>query len=152
MSTGNRGKWAEGKFKDYASARSDTEAGFAEHRFPDARAGSMQAAPADFMCVLHARHYLVEVKEVNHIRLLPHKNFAPDKVARCRKWALAGSIVRVLVNFEPLGVRGRGWREDLAWRVVPLEFFLVRQGGSWDLSEFPLMTFDAAMTVIFDNA
>lgn len=150
MSTGNRGKWAEGKFKDYASARSEAEAGFAEHRFPDARAGSMQAAPADFMCMLRGRHYIVEVKEVNHVRLLPHTNFSPDKVARARKWALAGSSVRVLVNFEPLGVRGRGWREALAWRVVPLTLFLVRQGGSWDLSTFPLMTFDAAMAAIFD--
>lgn len=150
MSTGTRGKWAEGKFKDYTTARSEAEAGFAEHRFPDARAGSLQVAPADFMCMLNSRHYTIEVKEVNHVRLLPHKNFSPDKVARCRKWALAGSRVWVLVNFEPLGARGRGWREALAWRVVPLTLFLVRQGGSWDLSTFPLMTFDAAMAAIFD--
>jgi hypothetical protein len=101
--------------------------------------------------MLEGKFFLVEIKEVNHEFRLSHKNFAVDKVARCRKWGLAGAKVVVLVNFEPLGVRGRGWRDALAWRLVDLDVFLDRSvGGSWDLSTFPLMTFDAAMLGIFD--
>lgn len=151
MSIGNRGKWAEGKFHDYAEMRSSMEEKFSVHRFPDARAGSFQPAPADFMCMLNGVFHLVEVKEVNHERLLPHKNFSPDKIARCRKWLWAGAHVVVLVNFEPLGPRGRGWQEAVAWRVAPLMDFLPPwKGGSWDMSGTPLMTFGQAMDTIFN--
>ena len=148
-SSANRGKYAEGKFKDYCNARSEAEAAFAWYRFPDAHAGSLAAVPADFEVLYSGRHLLVEVKEVGHVRLLPHKNFSADKVARCRKFQLAGSTCWVLVLFTPLNVTGRGWRDAKAWRLAPIDWFLTKTGGSWDLSGYPLMTFSESLTLAF---
>ena len=145
----NRGKVTEGRFKDYSTERSDREAGYVFHRYPDAHSGSMVSAPSDFEVLYNGRHFLMEVKEVAHVCRLPHKNYSADKVARARKFQLAGSTVWVLVFFAPLGVSGRGWREAKAYRLAPIDWFLTKTGGSWDMSEFPLMTFSESLTLAF---
>lgn len=146
---GDRGKYAEGKFKDYCNDRSNAEAGFAHYRYPDARAGSATAVPADFEVLYNGRHFTVEVKEVEHEFRLPHKNFESGKVARCRKFQLAGSCCWVLVYFEPLGKPGRGWQDAKAWRLVPVDRFLEKEGGSWNLEPYPLRTLSESLTLAF---
>jgi hypothetical protein len=148
---GTRGKWAEGKVSARFEQLSQQYANFDYYRFPDARAGSMKVVPADYEALKAGVYYLLEVKEVNHERLLPHKNFSSDKIARCRKRQIAGAHVLVLVYHSPLGVAGRGWQGAKAWRLAPLDFFMVKIGGSWDMSVLPLLTFDEAMLALFAN-
>ena len=120
---GQRGKWAEGRVRLFLKGQeASQDAAF--HRFPDARAGSMQVTPCDFMFIKAGKLYLIEVKEVDHACRLPHKNFSPDKVARMRMWQLAGATCNVVIYFEPTKL----------WLVVDLRVFLTREGGSWNFS------------------
>ena len=119
---GSRGKWAEGRVKAFLKGRES--ASFTHHRFPDARAGSMVTSPCDFMYMNSGVLTLLEVKEVQHTFRLPHKNFSPDQVARMRSWQAAGARAYVLIYFSV----------SSKWRLVPVDFFVNRVGGSWDLS------------------
>ena len=121
---GNRGKWAEGRVK--AFLKKHESASFTHHRFPDARAGSMVVSPCDFMFIRSGVLTLLEVKEVNHPFRLPHKNFSPDQVARMRSWQSAGARAYVVVAFNT----GR-------WRGLPLDYFMIRTGGSWNMEAVP---------------
>lgn len=96
MSASNRGKYAEGKFRD-ACKLFEKSAKFAFHRFPDAHAGSMVTAPADFQTMTAGQLRMVEVKETAEVSRLPHTNFATDQVARMRLWELAGAESWVVV-------------------------------------------------------
>lgn len=125
---GNRGKWAEGRVKLFLKKYESVS--FTHHRFPDARAGSMVVSPCDFMFIRHGLLTLLEVKEVQHTFRLPHKNFSPDQVARMRAWHSAGARAYVLVAFRLSGM----------WRLAPIDFFLHREGGSWDMTRFPEQT------------
>lgn len=91
----NRGKYAEGKFRD--ACKSFQVAEFNYHRYPDAHGGSRVAAPADFMTLYKGTMNLVEVKETEQERRLPYGNFAPDQIARMRAWGLAGARGFVVV-------------------------------------------------------
>ena len=97
-------------------------------RVPDARAGSLQPALADFL-LLHRQHLiLIEVKEVAHAFRLPFHNFDVGQVARMRRFKLAGAHSFVLTYFKPLK----------KWRCVEIDWFTVRpEGASWDFREFP---------------
>jgi hypothetical protein len=137
--TGQRGKWAEGQVKAWTNRRSDAEAGFWAYRYPDLRAGSLQAVPADFGIVHLGVAMLLEVKEVQHAFRLPAKNFSADKRARMQKFAWAGGQGWVLVCHMP----------EKLWRLVPIEVF-AGAVPSWDLSAH--MTFaklDDAMLMLF---
>lgn len=126
-SPANRGKVAEKlvkKFLDKLSLNSNT----ASHRFPDARAGSFQATLADFVLVHKGTMYLLEVKEVQHAYRLPHGNLGLDQVARMRRFQLAGAEAHLLVYHSGLG----------KWRTAPVDYFLTREGGSWDLRNLPV--------------
>lgn len=132
MSAGNRGKYAEDKVRAILKSQ-ESLADFAFHRFPDAHAGSMVSAPADFMFMRDGTMTLLEVKEVAHDFRLPHKNFDPAQVARMRMWRAAGAKANVLIYSSTLQ----------KWRYIGLSFFLNRPTiaengrpiGSWDLSE-----------------
>jgi hypothetical protein len=126
MSTANRGKWAEGRVRDWLKAAEKADTAF--HRFPDAHAGSLVTTPSDFLTCRQGRLTLLEVKEVQHSTRLPHKNFAPDQIARMRMWKMAGAHTWVLVCHMPVKV----------WRCVPLDTFMERTGGSWVLDEYEL--------------
>lgn len=141
MSIGNRGKYAEGVFRKWAKAKSDANIDFAFYRFPDARAGSLSTVPSDFEVLHRGLHFNFEIKEVDHAFRLPHSNFSKDKVARMRKFEMAGSKAIVLVYFTPTKM----------WRVKPVQWFFEQQneGASWSMSEVPMKTFLHAMQDIF---
>lgn len=115
---------------------------FSWYRMPDAHAGSLKTALADFMTMHKVQFRLVEVKEVAHGYRLPHKNFDADKVARIRAWAMAGAAASVLIAFRPEGLKPY-------WRVSELDRFLTREGGSWDLRDLPALTLNEALETIY---
>lgn len=126
-SPADRGKVAEGEVKKVLTRlalQSDT----AFTRLPDARAGSFQATLADFLVVRKGVPFLLEVKEVEHDYRLPHGNFSTDQVSRLRRFELAGAESHVLVLHSNLG----------KWRTARVDYFLTREGGSWDLRNLPL--------------
>lgn len=133
---GQRGKWAEGRLKAHFKKLENATA--AHFRFPDARSGSLQTAPADFAFLRDGKLYLIEVKEVHHDFRLPHGNFRSDQVARMRLWEAAGATSLVLIFHSTTA----------KWRVLPASFFVERHGGSWDLSRFPLMDEKSAFTAL----
>lgn len=131
---GSRGKSAEKLVSDRLEVlckKADT----AFYRLPDARAGSLKATLADFLIMQRSVMTLLEVKEVDHPYRLPHKNFAVDKVSRMRRFRMAGAKTWVLVHFTPTG----------KWRAAELEFFLTREGGSWDMRQFLETTLEQAL-------
>ena len=142
MVAANRGKYAEGEVKKFLKKME--AANCTHHRFPDAHAGSMVTAPADFMVIQAGKFRLLEVKQVEHDFRLPYGNFNPEQVNRMHMWNLAGADTWVLVYHVPLK----------AWRLIPAEWFLNRPKlsasgkpvGSWVLDEFPLMTLTEAFT------
>ena len=140
----NRGKWAEGRLRDQLKLYSGWTS-FVYERLPDAHAGSMKVALADFHGMHRGAHFLLEVKEVQHEYRLPYQNYSADQVARMRTWKMAGSNVNVLVCFQP----GRAAK----WRSVPLEKFLERNpatpSGSWDLREYETHTLPELLQQIF---
>lgn len=133
---GQRGKWAEGQVRTWMKKRSDADACFDFYRFPDARAGSAQAVPADFETMHRGTHALVEVKEVKvtavSTRRLPSTNFSADKVARMMKRRAAGAEGWVIIAHMHPTV---GARKKVEWRLVPIDYF--KPGvPSWDIADF----------------
>lgn len=135
---GQRGKWAEDQFKKWAKAQSESKIAFAHYRFPDARAGSKSYVPSDFMVVENGKPIFIEIKEVDHEYRLPVKNFSADKVARMRKFTLAGATGWVMVYFVQVK----------AWRIETVEFFLSPEGASWDMRNHKAMSFAEAIAEI----
>ena len=82
----------------------------------------------DFEFYLPGIHGVIEVKEVNHLCRLPHKNFTLEAVAKLRKRSHASGHVSVLVYFTPVD----------QWRILGLTPFFSREGGSWDLGLYKL--------------
>ena len=125
-SPADRGKKAEKLVKahlDKLSLRAD----FANYRLPDARAGSFQATLADFLVVRKGVPILLEVKQTQHEYRLSHQNFGLDQVARMRRFQSAGSRGLVLIYHSTLNI----------WRLIELDYFYTREGGSWDLRNVP---------------
>lgn len=120
MTFANRGKAAEAAVKKYLKSIDAVDT--IHYRYPDFRAGFKSPAPCDFMVLRQGKLTLLEVKSVEHAYRLPHKNMSPDQVARMRMWACAGAESWVLVQFTT------------GWRAESVEHFLVRDGGSWDMS------------------
>lgn len=142
MTTGSRGKWSEGEVKKQLGVYSGYSS-FAAFRLPDARAGSFQVTLADFMTMHKGQHALLEVKEVDtHDYRLQHKNFDELKVGRMRAWQMAGSAAHVLVCFRP-------GAKTAVWRYAPLDYFLTREGGSWDMRDIPTTTLKQAMETMY---
>lgn len=146
MSTvGTRGKWAEGKVKAWMKKRNEADARFAYLRYPDARAGSLQVAPSDFLATCRGTHYKIEVKEVTvpetrKSRLLPAKNFAADKVGRMSKWQMAGDTCVVIICHLPMQ----------EWRLVPLDVFTGERQPSWDVADYlPYATHAELLVALF---
>jgi penicillin-binding protein-related factor A (putative recombinase) len=130
-SPADRGKTAEKEVKKVLtklSLRSDT----AFERLPDARAGSFQTAMCDFIMTHKGTMFLLEVKEVAHDYRLPHGNYSKDQVARMRRWQLAGAKAFVLIYHTKLS----------KWRVAPVDYFVERTGGSWDLRNLGLQNLE----------
>lgn len=122
----NRGKVAENLLKNhFTKLAKQVDTVF--HRLADAHAGSFAPALADFLLLNKGQLYLIECKQVNHAYRLPHSSFNERQVASMRTWQLAGAKSLVLIYHTPLN----------AWRGLPLEHFLTRTGGSWDLSHVP---------------
>lgn len=103
-------------------------------RLPDAHAGSMVATLADYALLIDKRFVLAEVKSTLHDYRLPHGNFGADQVARMNVWQHAGATCIVLVYFENLDV----------WRGLPLDYFKVKDGGSWDMRAVPVKPLNQA--------
>ncbi len=150
----NRGKGAEKTISSILDSISTEDIGFCFNRQLDAHAagGRFPAQPADFQAhrlvekappsglgYPKSRNFLIEAKEVAHDRLLPHKNFSSEAVARIYKRTLTGTEAIVLVLHTTSGL----------WRAVPFEFFRVRDKGSWDLSGFPFVDPDVALKQFF---
>lgn len=142
-----RGKWAEGKVRDYLKKQL-----VVWYRFPDAMAGYKQVTPSDFMVYNARKLTLIEVKEVKHTHLLPYKNVPPDQIARMRLWKMQGAKAFVVVAF-------RGNPGQQIWVAHDIDLFIdrptdpkpgqVRKRGSWDLSSlFPLSSLPTLMEKI----
>ena len=146
MAQGDRGKWAEGRVRDFLKRLSET-AGCAFMRLPDARAGSFQPTTADFLISYKGLHTMLEVKEVDHNYRLPGKNFKQDQRARLANWRNAGTNTYVLVAHMPLKPPTGQQKLGLMWRAVPAAWFGGAEVPSWDISLHPLITLDDAMDV-----
>lgn len=140
MASGTLSRFAalspEARAKELADRGKDTERAVEKHlaelakratfsweRYPDAKAGSMKEALADYLIVKDGRLTLLEAKEVHHTSRLPHGNFKVSQVARMRRFKLAGARAFVLVQFQPEGL----------WRAADIDYFAHRSGGSWDM-------------------
>jgi penicillin-binding protein-related factor A (putative recombinase) len=131
MSTANRGKVAETLVKKRLEVLSKSSS-FVWHRFADMRSGVRQVALADFMFVNDGKLALLEVKETQHDFRLVLGNFSADQVARMRMWEAAGCDATVLIYHSTTKL----------WRRLPVEAFLTRTGGSWDLRLCPTDTLE----------
>lgn len=138
MTYANRGKEAEALVKKHLTELSK-QSHTTFYRFPDARAGSLQSAPADFMLVHEGKLIMLEVKEVAHSYRLPHKNLS--QVPKLRRFEMAGAISVVLVYFKP----------EKAWRVAPANYFLKTEGGSWDMRDRLLRTLASCLNDVQEN-
>lgn len=151
MAHANRGRYAEGKIKDFLEDWKQVNAGFTYNRILDAhsaRGAMSNPQPGDFQWFTksggagwldvsgrvfpNTRNGLIESKEVEHAFRLPYQNFGADQVGRMVIRQMAGSECIVLTCHRPAP-------REVFWRSVPLEFFRERPGakyGSWDLSGF----------------
>lgn len=126
---GKRGKYAEKKVREALEDFAENNPNFDWERILDARSagGRFPARPGDFGFFGINLHGLIEVKEVKHDFRLPHKNLSTNQVAKLKKRKAAGGNTLIIVYHTT----------TKKYRALPLEFFLVREGGSWDLSEWP---------------
>ncbi len=149
----NRGKKAEKRVYEVLDAFNSRVAGFTFNRNLDAHAagGRFPAQAGDFQSFCkykerqigpnawvndeHSRNFIIEVKEVAHDHLLPHKNYSADKVARVQKRVWAGTEAIVAVLHTTTGL----------WRLVPFDVFTKREGGSWNLTMYPLVDPESAL-------
>jgi hypothetical protein len=160
---GQRGKTSESEVKKILDELSKANLHFAAHRVMDARSagGKFGAQAGDFFWSYYAEngtpHGLIEVKEVEHSKLLPYKNLSPESYARLNKRRLAGAQILVLVAHRV--PTGTVWKTSAVgssvcgtfpltktietfWRAMPLSAFSDRStGGSWDLSAYPVVDF-----------
>jgi penicillin-binding protein-related factor A (putative recombinase) len=120
----NRGKRAEAIFKKHLTQMA-TVRGTTFYRLPDAHAGSYTATLADFLLLQSGKLSLLEVKSTLHEYRLPHGNFSTDQVGRQRLWQDAGAQSLVFIYHEALNL----------WRMRPIDYFMIRTGGSWDLRD-----------------
>ena len=129
-SAADRGKKPEDEVRKYLKAYDERTHAFDWHRNYDAHTagGRFQRQTGDFEFYFPDEHGVIEVKQVDHAFRLPHKNYAEEKVAKVRKRYLAGGRVLVLVYHTPIN----------QWRITDLHPYLERQGGSWDLSVWPI--------------
>jgi hypothetical protein len=123
----NRGKTAEKAVQDYLKEVNEKVAAFDYERLPDAKAamGRMKAMAADFEFFAPNLHGLIEVKEVKHDRLLPHKNVS--QLPRLKKRILAGGRCLLVVLHTTSKV----------WRLVDVDNLPDLTSGSWRLDELP---------------
>jgi hypothetical protein len=137
----NRGKTAEKKVKDALAELERTRMHFTYNRVQDAhsaggrftpQAGDYQAFSLDGE---RSRNFILEVKELKHDYRLPHGSYSIDKVARVRKRQLAGTECLVLLYHS----------EAKRWRAVEFDVFLQREGGSWDLRDWPHVDMPTAL-------
>ena len=142
MSTSNRGKYAETKFKTLVGRHYGSLANFCFTKLPDTYAGFKSAALADFLVMYAGVASLVEIKEVKHSFRLPKNNFSPDQIARQTMWAAAGANCWVLVYHS----------EDKLCRAVPItEFSPLPDGvGSWDLRAYATVDWETAIKTILE--
>lgn len=133
VSASNRGKLAEGKLKAYLE-RLSSSANCTSFRLPDAHAGSRTATLCDFLYLASGNLNLVECKSTRHAYRLPHANVDTAQIAKMRAWQFAGASAFVMIYHE---------LEDV-WRSAPVDFFLTREGGSWDLRHIPTSTIETA--------
>ena len=152
----NRGKYAEAKVRIILKEIEEENLRFTFNRIQDAHAargvfasqagdfewffdtGKIAGLPVDgggSIAVPFTLNGVLEVKETEHAFRLAHKNFSADKVARMRKRQLAGSQPLVLICH-----RVYGGDTPTVWRPVEFDYFLQREGGSWDLSDWPTYT------------
>jgi hypothetical protein len=126
----NRGKKPEDAVKKYLEAYDARTHKFDWHRNYDAHTagGRFPRQVGDFEFYLPGIHGVIEVKEVNHLCRLPHKNFTLEAVAKLRKRSHASGHVSVLIYFTPVD----------QWRILGLTPFFSREGGSWDLGLYKL--------------
>lgn len=140
MSYGKRGKEGEKKV-DKALKKYDIRADFAYNRYPDAHAGSLASAPADFEAQLKGVNYKLEVKETEQLHRLPKTNFAGDQRSRMNKWRAAGCQSWVII-----------WLKSTdKWILASItEFPTLPEGvGSWDLREIGTK-YDDIDTLLYD--
>lgn len=123
-SAANRGKEAEAGMRRYLDGLNRSGSA-AFYRLPDAKAGSLLPTLADFLLMVSGKTYLIEVKQTDHAYRLPHGNFDKSQVARQRIWQSAGAVSVVLIYHKGLGL----------WRGYPIDRFIDREGGSWDLRD-----------------
>ena len=127
VTAANRGKLAEKKLKTYLESLA-VSSSCAFLRLADAHAGSRTATLCDFIFMREGVLHMVECKSTMHEYRLPHGNVDPAQVAKMRMWKHAGAKAFVMIYHEKL---------DL-WRAQEIDYFLVREGGSWDLRGLPL--------------
>ena len=139
IASANRGKHAEAQIKKKLVS---LEAGdFCHYRLPDAHAGSRAATLSDFLVCRKGKLTLLEVKQVNHTHLLPHKNLGLEQIANQKMWKAAGSQAHILVYHTPTKL----WRAaDISWYF--LNYTKTNEAGkavgSWDLRELEYVTLD----------
>ena len=144
MSQGTRGKWAEGKVRDYLNVIAQ-QAGFNFMRLPDARAGSFVPTTSDFLVGNKGQAWMLEVKEVENEFRLPRYNYKQDQSSRVRMWEMAGFKSLAIVAFLPL--KGATYRADRKmWRAESLGYFTGDDTSSWDMRDLPLLTLAEALT------
>lgn len=126
---GQRGKKSESDVQKFLNAYAAKHADFDWERRYDARSagGRMHPQTYDYAFFRPGQHGGIEVKEVKHDFRLPHKNFENDQVGRLKKRQWAGGNIYVLVYHSTTQL----------WRTVPLHIFYTREGGSWDLTQWP---------------
>lgn len=132
-SLANRGKKAEKLLHTHMQKLSDSS-NAASFRLPDAHAGSLTATLCDFIFMRAGTLYLVECKSTKHNYRLPHGNVDTSQIAKMRMWKFAGAKAFVMIYHETLD----------QWRSAEVEYFLNRDGGSWDLREIEIGSLEKA--------
>lgn len=128
MSEANRGKTTEAAVAKYLKAYDAKNQNFDFARNYDSHSagGRFQRQTGDFQFYGPGVHGVIEAKEVKHDFRVPHSNVDQGQVAKLWKRQLAGGEIIILICHSTTKL----------WRVVGLDVFRVRTGGSWDLSNF----------------
>lgn len=99
----DRGKWTEDKVQTWLKGRTEKQASFAYHRFPDARAArnALAAQPSDWLTSMLTASginfvTLLEAKETAEMRRLPKGKIG--QYGKLFMFHLTGMPVRVLVH------------------------------------------------------
>lgn len=126
-SAANRGKWAEGKLRDYLKNVNEKVAAFDWLRLPDARSamGRMAAMPADFEFFAPGVHGLIEVKETGHNFRLPKDKIS--QIPMLKRRILAGGTCLLIVYHSTTKL----------WRRVDVNDMPIISSGSWNLDQIP---------------